>query len=138
MEYSGEALSFIVPSVFVNSTYEGEVFYHYNSSVVTLWFEAGPCNPAVPVEPNQTYLVSFVASFRDGSTASASASVAAGAGEGGRFPSQLLPRLQHHRSFGCWHGYIKHLRDIDGRIEAAGTTTTQQVHGYCNRGLPVP
>jgi len=98
--------------------------------VGTLWFKVEPCKPAVPIEANHTYLVGFAAAFSDGLTASASASVVAGAGEGGCVqPTRAMPPTPPPL-LGGRQDYIEHPYIHDSGGEAATT------HNNRDRGDP--
>jgi hypothetical protein len=68
--------------LFINGTDEGTTTYSNNTMTnYAIWFKAMPSNPAMPIIAGKIYNITFVATFQDNSTFTASVSiVAAGAG----------------------------------------------------------
>jgi hypothetical protein len=68
--------------LFINDTDEGTTTYSNNTMTnYAIWFKAMPSNPAMPIIPGKIYNITFVATFQDNSTFTASVSVVtAGAG----------------------------------------------------------
>lgn len=70
--------------LFVNGTDEGVVasFDNLYNTVYTYLLKANPLNASMPIQADKTYSVELVATFRDGETSTATASVVAGSGSG--------------------------------------------------------
>jgi hypothetical protein len=68
--------------LFINGTDEGTTTYSNNTMTnYVIWFKAMPSNPAMPIIAGKIYNITFVATFQDNSTFTASVSVvAAGTG----------------------------------------------------------
>ncbi len=61
----------------INGTYEGSAYFRFNMTSYVTSFNLNPNNPSLPILAGKTYGLTFVATFRDESTYTATASTIA-------------------------------------------------------------
>jgi hypothetical protein len=83
--FTNASVPFSSVHLFINGTDEGTTtsWFHFSNNTLTnyaIWFKAMPSNPAMPIIAGEIYNITFVATFQDNSTFTASVSVVALAG----------------------------------------------------------